>query len=298
MKGKRIPNYALYGESAQPLWSDLLHVEWIRERTPIFRGEIEPHRHDALLQLVYVCRGSGEVSIEHRRQAFAAPCVILLPCGIVHAFSYSAEADGPVITAAQRPLESMARIVCAELLGLLQQPAMIPLPWPADGNEPLWPLVTQLAAEAGSEEPGHVGRAEEPLGPGHELAMAYSNESQLHMLAREQHDDPGLPPDRRVRAGYGARQPHQERRGEGGGEEPGARAPGPCARHHVMGESRSARRPGAPPPRGRRRTRRPRFDARGLRPLRSPGRARSRPPRPHAGRAGRAPCGRSRPCRA
>lgn len=153
---KSIPNYALYGEPPSPVWRDLLHVEWIRERSPTYRGEIHPHRHDALLQLMYIRQGSGAVSIEHQRIRFAAPCIILLPCRTVHAFSHDQDTDGPVISAAQRPLESMARIVSTELLGLLQRPAILPLPWPADGSEPLWPLFLLLEEEARSEAPGHV----------------------------------------------------------------------------------------------------------------------------------------------
>lgn len=156
MKGKRIPNYARYGESAQPLWHDVLHVEWIHERSPLYRGEIEPHRHDALVQILYVRSGSGTLSIEQRRLSFAAPCIILLPCGMVHALRHSMDTDGLVISAAHRPLESMARIASAELPALLLRPALIPLPWPADGFEPLWPLLQMLEAEANGEAPGHM----------------------------------------------------------------------------------------------------------------------------------------------
>jgi AraC family transcriptional activator of pobA len=153
---KRIPNYALYGEAALPVWCDLLHFEWIRERSAQYQGEIRPHRHDALLQIVYVQRGHGEVSIEGRRSSYQAPCLFLLPCRTVHAFSPSEDSDGPVITAVQRPLESMARIVSAELLELLQRPALIPLPWPADAEDPLLPLLQLLEAEARSEAPGQA----------------------------------------------------------------------------------------------------------------------------------------------
>lgn len=153
---KSIPNYALYGQSAPPVWRELLHVEWIRERSLAYRGEIKPHRHDALLQILYVQRGDGEVSIENRRMSFTGPCIILLPCRTVHAFNHGRDTDGPVITAAQSPLESMARVVAPELLGLLQRPAVIPLPWPAGDDEPLAPLLQQLEEEARSEAPGHL----------------------------------------------------------------------------------------------------------------------------------------------
>ncbi len=101
---KRIPNYALYGQAALPVWQDLLHMEWINERGDMHQREIKPHQHDSLLQIVYVRSGEGEVSLENSRMGFRAPCLILLPQRTVHAFRYSPETDGPVITAAQRPL--------------------------------------------------------------------------------------------------------------------------------------------------------------------------------------------------
>ncbi len=131
---RRIPNYALYGQAALPAWQDLLHLEWISDRGDMHQREIRPHQHDALLQVVYVRNGQGEVSLENSRMAFHAPCLILLPQRTVHAFRYSAETDGPVITAAQRPLESMARILSSDLLAMMQRPVVIPLPWIADGT--------------------------------------------------------------------------------------------------------------------------------------------------------------------
>lgn len=57
---KRIPNYALYGQAALPVWQDLLHLEWINERGDMHQREIKPHQHDSLLQIVYVRSGEGE----------------------------------------------------------------------------------------------------------------------------------------------------------------------------------------------------------------------------------------------
>ena len=141
---KKIPNYALYGESAGPSWNDLVHVEWMPDRSQALGGEIKAHHHDALMQLVYAQRGHGEVLIENHRQHFQAPCLILLPCRTVHAFNHGLETYGPVITAAQRPLESMIRIVAPELLVRLQRPVLIPLPAPMAGNESFWPVLMQL----------------------------------------------------------------------------------------------------------------------------------------------------------
>lgn len=162
---KRIPNYAVYGQAALPAWQDLLHLEWISERGESHQREIRPHQHDSLLQLVYVRSGHGEVSLENSRMIFRAPCLILLPQRTVHAFRYSADTNGPVVTAAQRPLESTARILSGDVLALMQRPAVVPLPWPADGSEPIWPLFQLLEAEARSEARGNVAA-------GHALLIA------------------------------------------------------------------------------------------------------------------------------
>lgn len=162
---KKIPNYAVYGERARPAWQDMLHFEWINERSELHQREIKPHQHDALLQLVYIRSGVGEVSLENSRMPFKAPSLVLLPRQTVHAFSYSQDCDGPVITAAQRPLESMAGILSKELLALIQRPAVFPLPWQANGEEPIWPLVQLIQEEADSAERGNVAA-------GHALLLA------------------------------------------------------------------------------------------------------------------------------
>ncbi|WP_313026472.1 helix-turn-helix domain-containing protein [Pseudomonas lopnurensis] len=162
---KRIPNYALYGENALPAWQDLLHFEWINERSELHKQEIKPHQHDSLLQVVYIRSGKGEVSLENSRMTFSAPSLVLLPCRTVHAFSNSHDTNGTVITAAQRPLESMARIVSSELLGLMRRPGVFPLPWQADGSEPIWPLIELIREEATSHERGNVAA-------GHALLLA------------------------------------------------------------------------------------------------------------------------------
>lgn len=153
---KRIPNYGLYGETAQPAWRDMLHCEWINERSVQYQWEIKPHQHDALLQLMYIRSGGGEVSLENQRLPFAGPSILVLPNRTVHAFSFQRDTDGPVFTAAQRPLESMARIVAPGLLGFLQRPSVVPLPWQADGSEPIWPLIQLIEEEARSKARGNI----------------------------------------------------------------------------------------------------------------------------------------------
>ena len=125
---KRIPNYALYGHSVGPSWSDQVYLQWLEEDHGALHAEIKAHQHDALLQLIYFKAGAGEVSIESQRHLINAPCVLLLPKRTVHALTVGDSAKGPVISVAQRPLESLMRIAAPELLAQLEAPAVINLP--------------------------------------------------------------------------------------------------------------------------------------------------------------------------
>ena len=69
----KIPNYALYGETAQPVWHESLHVESISKRSGAHNWEIAAHRHDGLLQLLYLQSGSGEVLFDSELVQVHAP---------------------------------------------------------------------------------------------------------------------------------------------------------------------------------------------------------------------------------
>lgn len=152
-----IPRFALYG-SAQPApaWGLSLNFEHIPERSSLFNWEIAPHVHEALLQVLYVQRGGGVAVIEERRYTLVPPCVIVVPAGHVHAFSFQREIDGPVVTAAQRPLEELATALAPELLPVLRRPAVLPV---EPGSRPalaLSPLFAALETEARTTGLGQV----------------------------------------------------------------------------------------------------------------------------------------------
>lgn len=121
----RIPNYALYGDQAQPAWLDMVHIEPIHERSSLFAYEIQPHTHDGLLQLLYVTSGGGAVFVDGHDWPVDAPALIVVPAGHVHGFHFRADIDGPVVTAAQRPLESLAAVAAPELLNSIRRPRVL-----------------------------------------------------------------------------------------------------------------------------------------------------------------------------
>ncbi|MGF6856416.1 helix-turn-helix domain-containing protein [Paraburkholderia sp. CI3] len=152
---RNIPNYDLYGESARPPWYDAFNFEWIVERSRPNDWHIAAHRHDALLQILYIRGGSGHVLIESEKLTIDAPCLILIPAQTVHGFVFSPEIDGLVITAAQRALESISKAVSPGLVPVLQRPALIPVR-PSVGERTLMPLFGLLEQEFRGSARGHI----------------------------------------------------------------------------------------------------------------------------------------------
>ena len=143
-----IPNYALYGDNAHPAWLDLVHSEQIHERSSLFHYDIAPHFHDGLIQLLYLTRGGGEVFCDGAHWAADAPALIVVPARTVHGFRFRPDVDGPVITAAQRPLESLVAVGAPELLVHIRQPRVLDVSASPRHAEALQPLFDAIDRES------------------------------------------------------------------------------------------------------------------------------------------------------
>ncbi|MDV7209980.1 helix-turn-helix domain-containing protein [Azotobacter beijerinckii] len=143
----KIPSYTLYGEAPQPIWHESLHVETISNRSGAHDWSIEPHRHDSLLQILYLQQGSGQVLCDSVRLAAQAPCIIHIPAQSVHGFDWQGPVEGKVITALQQPLESVAEVLSPGLLPLLRSRQVIELPRWRAAEDPLQPLFAALEEE-------------------------------------------------------------------------------------------------------------------------------------------------------
>jgi AraC family transcriptional activator of pobA len=142
-----IPNYSLYGESARPPWYDGFNFEWIAERSGPNNFHIDVHRHDALLQVLYIRSGEGDVMIEEARVPLDAPSIVVIPAQTVHGFVFAPDIDGLVVTAAQRSLETIAGVVSPNLLAVLQHAGVIPVRGTAVTDESLMTLFTLVERE-------------------------------------------------------------------------------------------------------------------------------------------------------
>ena len=102
-----IPTFLLYEDrgvepAAEP---DFVHIETIRARAGLHNWEIRPHRHAVLHQFLILLAGSVRVDAEGRIDVLAAPGLLVVPAGLVHGFTFTPDAEGFVLTVADRFLE-------------------------------------------------------------------------------------------------------------------------------------------------------------------------------------------------
>ncbi len=151
-----IPNYDLYGDQASSAWVDSFNFEWIPQRSNPYNWVIQPHRHDSFIQLLHLTSGQVEFLIDDKHLRGHGPCLLVVPAGHVHGFRFTPDVDGPVVTAAQKTLESVASITLPELLDTLRKPQLIILQDEMRYVDQLMPLFLALEQESRAHAPGHV----------------------------------------------------------------------------------------------------------------------------------------------
>jgi AraC family transcriptional activator of pobA len=154
-----IPNYSLYGDQAQPSWQSTFDFEWIPARSRRYNWEIQPHTHDAFVQILLLQQGGAQVQLDHARISERAPCLILIPAQTVHGFHFASDTDGPVVTAAQRPLESLAQVVMPELVDNIRKPLVMSLASQDSAMEALMPIFLAIERESRRSSTGQVAAA-------------------------------------------------------------------------------------------------------------------------------------------
>ena len=151
---RRLPAFALYGESAAP-GLPLLHVEAIQTRSRLYDWEIGSHVHQGLHQVVWVHQGPVQSVLDDSRAADHGPLAITLPPGVAHAFRFSAATDGHVLTFDARPLAEGDDLGLAEALTVLfASPRRLVMTAPEAAR--LHALFAALVAEHESAAPAPV----------------------------------------------------------------------------------------------------------------------------------------------
>lgn len=144
----QVPVFKLYGEDRAWPTPDLIHCESIAERSRLHGWEISAHLHSDLLQVLYIQSGHAEVDIDGQVRVLDEAAVQVVPALCVHAFRFSEDIQGHVLTLAQ-PLVDHLRIA------LEGPPMTLPVCYLVDGHrERLDMLFGTLAHEYGQHEAG------------------------------------------------------------------------------------------------------------------------------------------------
>jgi AraC family transcriptional activator of pobA len=143
----------------QPGWQSTFDFEWIPIRSGRYNWRIQPHTHDALVQVLLLLQGAVELQMDHARISERAPCLILIPAQTVHGFQFASDTDGPVVTAAQRPLESLARVIMPELVEHIRKPLVMSLASRETAIEALMPIFLAIERESRRSSIGQVAAA-------------------------------------------------------------------------------------------------------------------------------------------
>mgnify|MGYP006267245647 CR=1 FL=1 len=151
-----IPSYDLYGDTATHGWSSSFNFEWIPQRSSIYNWRIQPHRHESFIQILYLTQGYVEVRIDDIKTQAHGPCLVVIPAGHVHDFEFSSDIDGPVVTATQKTLESVASSVIPELLDTIRSPKVLSLQNEMRYISQLMPLFLALEQESRTHAEGQV----------------------------------------------------------------------------------------------------------------------------------------------
>lgn len=109
MPGEPIPRFFLYGEPPRAADERFVHLEMLDERSRPANWTIRPHAHADLHHLFHMESGGGVAEADGQRIPFTAPCVVVVPAGVVHGFRYVAETQGRVLTFADGLLRELAR---------------------------------------------------------------------------------------------------------------------------------------------------------------------------------------------
>lgn len=152
-----IPTFYLYGEPRRSVDERFVHIEALDDRSRPSEWTIRPHAHAELNHIFHISAGGGAMWADSRTVAFGAPCLLLVPAGIVHGFEWQAETAGVVVTLATTYLTDAGRRDRA-LADLFVETSLVRL-GPED-SEAMARALTRLALEMGWAAPGHVAAAD------------------------------------------------------------------------------------------------------------------------------------------
>lgn len=103
-----ISRFFLYGEAPRPVEDRFVHLERLDDRSRPANWVIRPHAHADLHQIFLIESGGGDSDGDGREFHVEAPCLIIVPAGVVHGFRWRANTEGRVLTFAERFVRMLA----------------------------------------------------------------------------------------------------------------------------------------------------------------------------------------------
>lgn len=151
MPSDAIPAFYLYGEPQQEVARGFVHVETLDDRSRPSEWTIKPHVHRDLNHIIMIAEGGGWMRVEGEDTHFDAPCLLLVPAGVVHGFGWKRESRGWVCTIADSYHQSLiARD--EDLVPLFRRASAVPLPRSETAS--IEALIRTLAQELNWSGPG------------------------------------------------------------------------------------------------------------------------------------------------
>ena len=97
-KNNPIKFEGLYGESAQNIIDEFVHLEPLVSRSLRNNWIIKLHYHRVLHQIFFIEQGSGVIFFENNKHVFAGPCIISVPENNEHGFNFEPNISGTVVS--------------------------------------------------------------------------------------------------------------------------------------------------------------------------------------------------------
>lgn len=155
-----IPRFYLYGEPHRVADGRFVHVESLDDRSRPSEWTIRPHAHADLNHVFHLSEGGGAMQAERAMLSFEAPCLLLVPTGVVHGFNWTSESSGTVITVSSSYLERL-RETDPALASLFRSALAVSLS--AADSDLYLRAGRRLMAELSWAAPGHRAAAESAL---------------------------------------------------------------------------------------------------------------------------------------
>lgn len=99
-----IPEFFVYGEPARQLDVGFFHVETVMQRRQVHQGQVQPHQHAQMGQIILWTCGGGEYYVEGQVLHFSAPTLCFMPSGTVHGFHVDPDTTDALVVSVGNPV--------------------------------------------------------------------------------------------------------------------------------------------------------------------------------------------------